>query len=1040
MPSTTSLLFLLLICLVLASPVAAFGAGEVPPGSEFKGYVWRHGDLAEVLKFLPTSFITGYRFTKLQRKQIYFGNWLRDFSQVIDTTCLENVPEPILRAIVSVMAFMEFGFATDEFDVTRERLGCYTHVEHIDNPCGYPEDAKKIDARLRGPVDPRELEIDPETGMKNYIANSGNGWDTSADYLRGQLLECVELGRKGRAQHETEARKDAFRRLGAALHTLEDFSAHSNFIELCLHELGEDGIFPFVGDACRITIPDGARAGKVVAPLTTGTFGMLDIFHSLLGEADDKAVLQSKGSLGELASKLNRGGLAFDRLFQLIKTGIGRLSQIQPDIDPLLRQLQTVQEIFKKHTPDDKELPTPSDLPDANLLWKTIEPVIYLHDAVSKYLQAGQEDEEESTQDYSHGQLGEYTNQLVFRYLAVMIESSVMELRNAVKAARDRVDEEAAKCDSAKVFKDGSSASDPSHSDLSKDHFSNVLNQPGGLVATVTTNWTTQQIVKCWDDPDIDAELVIDKVLSILHHPSFPDNKTPIQQYMFDTVKAWWDTTPSDEKDRIRGKLTKGSVRERQHEDHNLTLRDFENKHKGPADFPGAWPEVKQPPRKASLIQAGVNDAIADFNWALAVTQKARTDPRGAGRDVWNAHASPAPHWASDVHTAVEVPHLPHELHTDVPLTSAWHALNPVAELGLHPLKVFAAAGVLKLYDCRSTPQTLFGAAEGLGTTEEVERLLVGRSLDVGERVMVDWLEDGVLEGRVLEVERMSDDRLDTVDERPEIVEERLGIVDERLGTVEDRLGIVDDEIGTDEDELTTTDDVRELASLEDDSAGVVVLTAESDGEDTTLEACDELGTMELSGADELAAALDELEATELGLATDGRAEEADDDAVLERMDETMELMLDSSALFVTVLTGTNDELTLSTEVMTDDEAGVVAVDDRWGVVLVVVGLLVVVEVVLATKPLLVDVTVAPLTVTVVGRVTLAVDTVTAVLPVTVVVTVGAVQTDEKHEQAADTAGMARPTRAAEAKTAKSSRARSSSMARSSNSWTCSLR
>lgn len=312
MPSTNSLLILLLICLVLASPVAAFGAGEVPPGSEFKGYVWRHGDLAEVLKFLPTSFITGYRFTKLQRKQIYFGNWLRDFSQVIDTTCLENVPEPILRAIVSVMAFMEFGFATDEFDVTRERLGCYTHVEHIDNPCGYPEDAKKIDARLRGPVDPKELAVDPETGMKNYIANSGNGWDTSADYLRGQLLECIELGRKGRAQHETDARKDSFRRLGAALHTLEDFSAHSNFVELCLHELGEHEIFLFVGDACRITIPDGARAGQVVAPLTTGTFGMLDIFHSLLGEADDKAVLQSKGSLGELSSVSSFSSLSND--------------------------------------------------------------------------------------------------------------------------------------------------------------------------------------------------------------------------------------------------------------------------------------------------------------------------------------------------------------------------------------------------------------------------------------------------------------------------------------------------------------------------------------------------------------------------------------------------------------------------------------------------------------------------------------------------------------------------------------------------------
>lgn len=54
-------------------------------------------------------------------------------------------------------------------------------------------------------------------------------------------------------------------------------------------------------------------------------------------------------------------------------------------------------------------------------------------------------------------------------------------------------------------------------------------------------------------------------------------------------------------------------------------------------------------------------------------------------------HASPAPHSASDLHTAVFVPHLPHELHIAVPLTSEWHALKPVRESGLHPLKVLAA-------------------------------------------------------------------------------------------------------------------------------------------------------------------------------------------------------------------------------------------------------------------------------------------------------------------------------------------------------------
>lgn len=272
-----------------------------------------------------------------------------------------------------------------------------------------------------------------------------------------------------------------------------------------------------------------------------------------------------------------------------------------------------------------------------------------------------------------------------------------------------------------------------------------------------------------------------------------------------------------------------------------------------------------------------------------------------------------------------------------------------------------------------------------------MDKVRLGRSLDVGEKIMVDALEVKVLEGRVLEVERMSDGRLETVDERLGTVEAWMESVEDRLGTVVERLGSVDDE-------LATTDDARELASLDDDSAGEVVL------------------------------ATDEVRAVEAAVG-----------AVLDRMDETMELMLDSSALFVTVLTGTKDELTLCTEVMTDDEAGVVELDDSLGVVLVV-GWLVVEELEVATNPLLTDVTVTPLTVTVVGRVTFAVDSVTAVLPATVVVTVGAVQTDEKHEHAAETSAMARSILAAWAKAAKSSRARSSSMALSSSSRTCSLR
>ncbi|KAI1753037.1 heterokaryon incompatibility Het-C [Xylaria castorea] len=632
MISRPVLLLCLILCLLILVPQAsAFGAGEVPVGSEFKGYVWRHGDIGEVLQFLPSSFITNHRFTQLERKQIYFGNWLRDFSQVIDTTLLENVDESILRAIVAVMGFLEFGFATDEFDVTRERLGCYSHVEHIDNPAGYVDDAKKVDERLRGPVNPKELEFDPKTGMKNYIANSGQGWETSADYIREQLSKSIESGRiKGNAG----AKKESFIHLGAALHTLEDFAAHSNFVELCLHELGEEQVFPFVGDACRVETPRRLWKHRRVAPLVTGTFGMLDIFHSLLGEADDMAILQSRGSLGELEKKLGYGSMAFDQLYELIKSAIEVISKVGGGDNPLLQQLETVGLIFnsaKENTPADGV----ANSTNPSIFWQAIEPVFYFHDRMSKWMQESAQESGEMGPNESRSQLGEETNQLVFQLLAVIIESAVKELRNAVKAAKEKVDEEAAKSTAAAVYQDGSSASDPSHSDLSKDHFSNVLNQAAGLVATVTTNWSTQQVVRCWDDPTLDANKTIDEILTILHHPAFPKKKTIVQQYMFEEVKKWWERTPADDKDRLRRQLTRESVQARGHENHELTLKDLTTTQKGAAEFPGSRPDVVAPPKKVSFPLAwAVNEAGRDIKRVLALLRRGIRDPIGTLGEV----------------------------------------------------------------------------------------------------------------------------------------------------------------------------------------------------------------------------------------------------------------------------------------------------------------------------------------------------------------------------------------------------------------------
>jgi len=97
--------------------------------------------------------------------------------------------------------------------VTEERLGVYRPEEHIDNPKDYADniDARQYDPRLRGPVDPMELQIDPRTGMKNYMANENGTWMTSTRYIRDSLVKAISLGRAAATDAE---RYEALRLLG----------------------------------------------------------------------------------------------------------------------------------------------------------------------------------------------------------------------------------------------------------------------------------------------------------------------------------------------------------------------------------------------------------------------------------------------------------------------------------------------------------------------------------------------------------------------------------------------------------------------------------------------------------------------------------------------------------------------------------------------------------------------------------------------------------------------------------------------------------
>ena len=75
----------------------------------------------------------------LTEPRVYFGNWLRDYSQAVDVGTVKYVSSEAIRLLIWVLGFMSFGYATKEFEVTMDRLGCYRPEEHI----GIPQTSRK---------------------------------------------------------------------------------------------------------------------------------------------------------------------------------------------------------------------------------------------------------------------------------------------------------------------------------------------------------------------------------------------------------------------------------------------------------------------------------------------------------------------------------------------------------------------------------------------------------------------------------------------------------------------------------------------------------------------------------------------------------------------------------------------------------------------------------------------------------------------------------------------------------------------------------
>jgi len=171
---------------------------------------------------------------KKERDEIYYGNWLRDFSQKVDPSGGYDIKW--FHIIIPILAAGKFGRKP-----TREELGRYLPSEHMDNPEGGDsaenpalspaEHDKRVKALSKSQqawiAETQTKEFQKDINLRSITSGLPEYIERSKVHAMHMIERAAKLGRT----------PEGFAALGDGLHAVEDYFAHSNFIEVALEQL-----------------------------------------------------------------------------------------------------------------------------------------------------------------------------------------------------------------------------------------------------------------------------------------------------------------------------------------------------------------------------------------------------------------------------------------------------------------------------------------------------------------------------------------------------------------------------------------------------------------------------------------------------------------------------------------------------------------------------------------------------------------------------------------------------------------------------------
>jgi hypothetical protein len=235
--------------------------------------------------------------------------------------------------------------------------------------------------------------------------------------------------------------------------------------------MGERDIFPHVGRRTKMRLP-GVQ--QEVYPCITGTFGGVDFLHSVMGEVSDKA---TQSEIQELEGTMENGGRGDTSLLKdllgKIPSGLFGGKDEAGKADELQQNATAAQMGQMRVSPRQPEQFTRQMQETA----KEIYPIIQWHDEVMQSI--SETIEKIPVLPDLIEQLEEQVNIFVFSLLAPFVLPIITQIKSELNTGSSEIIQ-SSKDKQLIVFHDDNS-SDPTHSMLSKDHFSNV-SRPGSFL------------------------------------------------------------------------------------------------------------------------------------------------------------------------------------------------------------------------------------------------------------------------------------------------------------------------------------------------------------------------------------------------------------------------------------------------------------------------------------------------------------------------------------------------------------------------------